>query len=267
MKSHIEENLDKKLLKMLNGKSLEAAEILIKDKEIEHLQDYANNVSIKRLDFNDHGPVHMRKTAINAIKMSKILHDAKIKLNLENEGVGSFEDSCVAILLASFLHDIGMTVGRNNHENYSVILAIPIIERILKEVYNNSLEKQIIIRSLALEGITGHMGTNLIHSLEAGIIPIADGCDMEKGRARIPMILNTEAKVGDIHKYSASEINKVKILKGEKRPIRILVEMNASVGFFQVEEVLFRKINASPIKSYIELYAGVIDKELKCYLG
>ncbi len=35
---------------------------------------------------------------------------------------------------------------------------------------------------------------------------IADGCDMERGRARIPMMLNTESRVGDIHKYSATSI-------------------------------------------------------------
>ena len=32
--------------------------------------------------------------------------------------------------------------------------------------------------------------------------------------------------------------------------------MSESVGFFQVEEVLITKINSSPIKDYIELYAG-----------
>jgi len=42
--------------------------------------------------------------------------------------------------------------------------------------------------------------------------------------------------------------------------------MNASVGFFQVEEVFFPKINNSPVKPYIELYAGVIDREMLRYL-
>ncbi len=102
--------------------------------------------------------------------------------------------------------------------------------------------------------------------MEAGLVLIADGCDMEKGRARIPMILHTASKVGDIHKYSASSIEKVRIEKGEKRPIKITVEMKASVGFFQVEEILIRKIESSPMKRYVELYAGVIGREMKCYL-
>jgi metal-dependent HD superfamily phosphatase/phosphodiesterase len=79
-------------------------------------------------------------------------------------------------------------------------------------------------------------------------------------------MIATESRVGDIHKYSASAIEQVTIDKGEKRPIRISVQMKATVGFFQVEEVLINKINSSPVKPYIELYAGVIGKKMKCYL-
>ena len=42
--------------------------------------------------------------------------------------------------------------------------------------------------------------------------------------------------------------------------------MTASVGFFQVEEVLIGKIMASTIKQYIELYANVIGRDTKRYL-
>ena len=47
---------------------------LIEDPEIEAVQNYANNVSIVRLGYNDHGPVHMRTVCRNALKMIKILH-------------------------------------------------------------------------------------------------------------------------------------------------------------------------------------------------
>ena len=266
MKSYKEKNLDDKLTKKLSGKVLITAELLIEDEEIHILQEQANNVSIKRLGYNDHGPVHMRQVAINAMKMMRILKESGLLLSLEDEGVGNCEDSGIAVLLASFLHDVGMSVGRDNHEEYSIILALPIIERILKKVYPNDLKKQVIVKSTAIEGIAGHMATKKIHSIEAGIILIADGCDMEQGRARIPLLLSTSPAVGDIHRYSASSIQKVSIKKGEKRPIKIQIEMTETVGFFQVEEVLFRKINHSPIKPLIELYAGLIGDEMKCYL-
>ena len=110
------------------------------------------------------------------------------------------------------------------------------------------------------------MSSHKIHSTEAGILLIADGCDMTKGRARIPLAINTTPKVGDIHKYSANAIKWIGIHHGERLPIKIDIEMTAEVGFFQIEEVLLEKINASPAKKYVELYAGVEGEERKCYL-
>ena len=266
MRSRLELSLDKKILNRLTGLPLKTAQILVEDEEIHQLQDYANTVSIKRLRYNDHGPVHMRKVTLNAVIMTELLHEAGVKLNLEQEQVGTFEDSVISILMATFLHDIGMTVGRDGHENMAITLAYPIADRILGRVYGNNLAKRIITRSMAMEGILGHMTTHKIHSLEAGIVLIADGCDMEKGRARIPLMLSTESKVGDIHKYSATSIKKVSIARGSQLPIKITVNMTESVGFFQIEEVLLQKIAASPIKPYIELYAGIDQETMKRYL-
>nr|WP_318692944.1 phosphohydrolase [uncultured Treponema sp.] len=278
MKSPKEISVNEKLITLVKGiielseekedLPLKVMELLIDDEEIQYIQDYANNVSIVRLGYNDHGPVHMRTVCRNALKMTKILHKAGIQTSLEKEQAGTFLDSVAAITLAGFMHDFGMTIGRQDHELYSGIIAYEIINRILESVLpeKKDLKRKIMIRSMALEGIIGHMGTRKIHSLEAGIIQIADGCDMTKGRARIPMELNKTPSVGDIHKYSANSIEKVKILAGQEKPIRIEVNMSSDVGFFQIEEVLLQKINSSPAKNLVELFAGVDGKETKKYL-
>ena len=208
----------------------------------------------------------MRMVTYNSIKMLTILHNKGIKTCLEQENSGTFEDSLCAVILAAFLHDLGMSVGRQDHELFSVHLALPIIDRILLKIFPNDLGKRVIIRSLAIEGIAGHMATRKIHSLEEGLILVADGCDMTKGRARIPLSLNTDPKVGDIHKYSANSIESVSISQGEEHPIHIEIAMSSEVGFFQIEEVLIPKINNSSAKSYIELFAGVENQTLKQYL-
>lgn len=77
------------------------------------------------------------------------------------------------------------------------------------------------------------------------------------------MEINAKPSVGDIHKYSANSIESVKILTGEEKPVKIEVHMSADVGFFQIEE---EKINCSPAKSLVELYAGVEGQEMKKYL-
>ncbi len=224
MKSIKEVSVESKILKRLQNRPecLKLVNYLIEDEELQEMQDYANNVSIKRLGYNDHGPVHM--------------------------------------------HDLGMMIGRQGHEEMSVILAKPIVERALMEVFPHDLHRRVVIRSVVIEAIIGHMASRKIHSTEAGIILIADGCDMTKGRARIPLSINTMPKVGDIHKYSANAINRIRIQHGERKPIKISVEMSADVGFFQVEEVLITKIDSSPAKQFVELYAGVEGQEPKCYL-
>jgi metal-dependent HD superfamily phosphatase/phosphodiesterase len=271
MKSPKELAMDKKLLatvEELTGKGipLTATQMLLEDEEIHAMQEYANTVSIKRLGYNDHGPVHMRTVALNATIMMGLLKQAGIRTSLETEEAGTFEESLVGVLLASFLHDLGMTIGRQDHELHSCYLAYPIIDRLLQEIYPQDIQKRVVTRSLAIEGIVGHMAGRKIHSLEAGIILIADGCDMEKGRARIPMALAHEPRVGDIHKYSANSIETVKLTAGSEKPIRIDVSMSAEVGFFQVEEVLLGKIASSTAKGFVELYASVVGGEPKRYL-
>ena len=268
MKSVKEVSVETKILKRLQSipKGLELVNYLFNDAELQEMQDYANNVSIKRLGYNDHGPVHMRQVTANAIKMLNILHQSGIQTSLEAEEIGNFEDSMCAIILAGMMHDLGMMIGRQGHEEMSVTLAKPIIERAVMHIFPENLHRRTIIKSVAIEAIIGHMSARKIHSIEAGIILIADGCDMTKGRARIPLALNTTPKVGDIHKYSANAIDRIRISHGENKPIRVDVEMTAEVGFFQVEEVLITKINASPAKHLIELYAAVAGQEPKCYM-
>ena len=265
-KSPKEIEIENEILAMLSGKPALAASFVFNDQEAQALQNYANVVSIKRLGFNDHGPVHMRKTAQNALIMFDILSKAGIKFSIEEEKIGTAEDSKVAVLISSLLHDVGMSVGRENHELLGVVFATPIIERTLSRIYDKDIEKKTIVHSLIVEGIAGHMATQDIHSLEAGLVSIGDGCDMEKGRARIIFLLSRTPQVGDIHKYSANSIQRVEIIKGEEKPIRVIVEMTESVGFFQIEEVLFPKILANPVKPYIELYGEVTGEEMRRYL-
>ena len=271
MRSPKEYSLDTKIIVALEDlklseKILETAKLMTADAEIQFAQEYANSVSIKRLGFNDHGPVHMRIVVLNAISMMALIGEAGIKTSLQVEELGDFEDSLCAVIFAAMLHDLGMCVSRQDHELHSAYLAAPIIDRILSKVYEDDLYKKTMIRSLALEGISGHMGNRTIHSLEAGVVQIADGCDMTKGRARIPIALGSGPRVGDIHQYSASSIEEVRLSRGEERPIRVQVFMSSEVGLFQVEEVLMHKIASSTAKGHIELYAQVQDGDPKRYL-
>ena len=250
----------------LSGKAMTGLKLMLASEEIQASQEYANTVSIIRLGYNDHGPVHMRTVALNAVIMFDLLKKAGIKTSLETDGCGDFEDSLLAVLIASMLHDLGMSMGRQEHELHSMTLAIPIIDRLLAEIYKDNMHKRVMIRALSLEGIRGHMGSISVSSLEAGVIQVADGCDMTKGRARIPISLSHATKAGHIHQYSANSIEEVRISTGAEKPIRIDVQMSTEVGLFQVEEVLMQKIAGSTAKPHIELYAQVRDENERRYL-
>lgn len=238
------------------------------DAEIQAIQDYANMVSITRLGLNDHGPVHMKTVCRNALKMLCILHEAGIQTSLENERTGTISDSACAVMIAALLHDSGMTIGRSNHELYSGVISYSLINNLLKELLPGDKEdiRRTVIRSVAMEGIIGHMGTYPVHSIEAGLIQIADGCDMTKGRARIPLEIPSKPTGGDIHKYSANAIEKVRIGQGCECPLRIEIEMTSEVGLFQVEEVLMPKIQSCPARHFVELYANIKNDEVKRYI-
>jgi metal-dependent HD superfamily phosphatase/phosphodiesterase len=250
----------------LSGKAQAALAVLLNDEELQAAQEYANTVSIVRLGFNDHGPVHMRTVAMNALIMLRLLRQAGIKTSLEQDGCGDFEDSVIAALCASILHDLGMGIGRQDHELYGVYLALPILNRVLAEIYSGNLQKQTMVRALTMEGISGHMGTRTIHSIEAGVVQVADGCDMTKGRARIPLAIGNITKGGHIHQYSANSIEKVIIDAGGGKPIRIDVLMSSDSGLFQVEEMLLKKISGSTAKPFIELFAQIRQETELQYL-
>lgn len=257
--------VEEKILERLEGFPREFAERMFRDDVLQALQEYANGVSIARLGMNDHGPVHMRIATQNAIQIFRLLVEAGIEPNLVKENCGSTEDSLIAVMAGSFLHDLGMTIGRDHHELMSVVLAQPHITRLLEEFYPHPGHRE-IMRSLITECIAGHMATQKISSLEAGIVLIADGCDMIGGRARIPMKIAKQAHVGDIHRYSAASITDVRITRGEERPVRVTVAMSESAGFFQIENVLMPKISASPAKAHIELFAVCDGMEPLRYL-
>jgi hypothetical protein len=261
-----EQSLDRALLDRATGPARLLLERLLADQEVYLLHSYANAVSIRRLGYNDHGPVHARITTYNSLKLLQKLHAAGVKTSLEADQVGTFEDSQAAVVLGCFLHDLGMTVTRDAHEWHSIQLADPFIRRYLDEVFPDDPARRVVLRSLAHEVIVGHMGHSRIHSVEAGTVLVADGTDMTRGRSRIPMNMEHDPTVGDMHRYSAGSITRVDITEGDAKPVRITIRMEDRTGLFQVEEVLMGKVKQSPIMGYLEICAIVGEQAPMFYL-
>ncbi len=239
-----------------NNDTLESVVKMVeKDEELRALWKCANVTAIDRMGYSDHGPTHVKIVAKNALKIFRLIRSSRILSSIERNYGLKKEDAEVVVFLAAVMHDIGMSVHRTNHQEYSVTLALPILDKILSEVYSG--EKRVIVRSEVLHAIMTHHSGYRPLTIEAGCVRVADALDMEKGRARIPFTLG---KV-DIHSVSAMSIEKVDIRRGKDVPVEIRITMRNSSGIFQIDHLLREKLKKSGIEKYVKVVAETIEEE------
>lgn len=231
-----------------------ALERINENEEVKTLWRVMNVNAIDRLGMSDHGPVHFQIVANIGIKLLRMLHKEKVQTSIEKDFELTFKHAELVVLLGCLLHDLGMSIDRPNHEEYSLFLA--------KEVMNSVLaflpvHERIIVTSEALHSIISHRSGGHPITLEAGIVRVADALDMTQGRSRIPYEMG---KV-NIHSLSAYAIDEIEIKKGETKPIRIDIVMNNSAGMFQIDELLGNKLKGSGIEEFFEVKAYVKNEQ------
>ena len=215
----------------------------------------SNITAIDRMQINDHGPVHIRIMTNIALRLLRLLVEADIAPSaVEHHGL-DVHDAEVVVVLASALHDVGHVIHRQKHEELSLILAAPLIDEFLVDVYDERVAT--IIKGEVLHAIYTHQRLTQPLTLEAGVVKVADALDMEAGRARIPF----SAGGPTIHSVSAMAIQKVKISRGADRPIKIAIQMTNSAGIFQLDNLLREKLKNSTISGYVEVVAEVSGEE------
>lgn len=230
-----------------------ALQVINQDTEIRTLWRVININAIDRLRMSDHGAVHFQIVANIALRLCRILHKSGVEMTITRDYGLSEQYAELVILLASLLHDLGMSISREGHEEFSLFLANGILHRILDFL---PLEERTIIISEVLHAIIAHRSDGTPYTIEAGIVRVADALDMSEGRSRIPY----EAGKMDIHAVSAAAIDKVELLTGESKPIQINIWMNNSAGIFQVDELLKKKLFGSGLEQYVKVRA-VVENE------
>jgi uncharacterized protein len=241
-------------------------DMLCNDSFLSSQWDMADYIAVTKMQYNAHGKVHAKIVAANALRMLDLLIAAGVqpdivKAELETESgdlieSGEIDDAYLIILTAGLLHDIGNQVNRADHNLHSEILAVPILERILPQVYPEK-RKMGIIRGFILHCIYTHMETTTSYTLEASLLKVADGTDMTKGRGRMPFEMGNV----NINCVSAMSIEEVKIEKGIDKPVSIKISMTNSAGIYQVSEILHKKLVSGMASKYIEISAKTIPEE------
>ncbi len=225
--------------------------------ELHALWRIANVTAVDRLGMSDHGPVHVQIIANIALKLLRLIVDGGVQASVVRDYALENDDAEVVVVLASLLHDVGMSIHREDHERYSLFLARPLIKELLAGTYE--IPTLTVLQSEILHGIIAHRAGGHPLTLEAGIVRVADALDMAKGRSRIPF----EIGMVNIHSVSAAAIEKLEIKRGTKKPVLLSVQMSNSAGIFQLDELLKDKLLGSGLEPHIEVEAYIEGEEKK----
>lgn len=227
------------------------------DDELYALWIAENVTAIDRLNMTDHGPVHVKIVTNLAVRMLRLLMDHGVEPSVVKDYGMSKEDAEVVVALAALFHDVGMSIQRADHESFSLFVAQSMLKTMLEALY--PVAEATILRSEVLHAIIAHRSGGKPLTLEAGIVRIADALDIAKGRSRIPF----EAGGMSIHSVSAAAIEAVRLEAGEKKAVRVVIEMSNSAGVFQLDELFRKKLAGSGLEPYVELEAQVVGEEKK----
>jgi metal-dependent HD superfamily phosphatase/phosphodiesterase len=211
---------------------------------------HMQQVNADRLDMNDHSWVHLQIVLNRALHLFRLLRRRGVRSAMEDVHAMSAEDAEVVIAGGCLLHDIGMSIHRTDHEAYSLFLATAHLDRLLAG-YDEP--ERTVVASEILHAIIGHRSGGRPLTLEAGVVRVADALDMEHGRSRVAY----ETRLPNIHAISAAAIDEVRIVPGERRSVRVEIQMNNAAGVFQVDELLANKLRGSGLEDHVEVVARI----------
>jgi metal-dependent HD superfamily phosphatase/phosphodiesterase len=231
-------------------------DLLLTDPETRANWDMADYLVVVKLGFNDHGEVHHKVVATAAASLLQLLVEGGVQPDVVTSGAGDLDDAFLVTVTAALLHDIGNQVHRVGHPAMSVVLAVPVLGRLLAEIYEDA-EQRFELRGFILHAIHTHDIDVPPLTLEAGIVAVADACDMTKGRSRYAFDTGTIS----IHSVGGLSIERVVIAQGQKKPVRIRVELSNSAGIFPVEEYLVPKVNAGALAPHVEVVVSTSPEE------
>ncbi|MUW14613.1 HD domain-containing protein [Halorubrum sp. CBA1125] len=210
----------------------------------------AQNVNpVDRKGYNDHGAKHVEIVRDRALRLYDLLKAGGVEFNGADQQGLDEADEPVIIALAATLHDIGHVVHRHDHPYYSIPLAADLLDDLLPTFYG--VAEQVRIKAEVLHAILCHHTEEQPLTREAGIVRIADGLDMERGRSRVPY----EEGGRGINTVSSQAIERVSLREGDETPVQVVIRMNNAAGVYQVDSLLKAKIEGSLLEDYVRTIA------------
>jgi len=225
--------------------------------EFRPLINVMNKIVLKVYKYNDHGIIHALLTTRRSLEIFRILQRKGYKMTAEELG-GNEQWSKFIISIGSLLHDLGNAIHRKYHYLFSVVLVKDKVLEYAKELVKG--ENYLLLTYLTLDAIFSHDEAVESITMEASIVTMADGLDIEAGRSRLKHDPNTI----DIHSVSAYSIDKVLIEENDDPnvPLKVVIHMNNLAGVFQVDEILRKKVENSLLMGRVLVEIIANDKKM-----
>ncbi|HEV7752858.1 MAG TPA: phosphohydrolase [Baekduia sp.] len=212
---------------------------------------HAAGINAQRLGMSDHSWVHIQIVTNIALRLSRLLSKRGVGPSVVGDYGLSERDAEVIIAAATLFHCVGMSIHRQDHEQFSLFLTADKLPKLLAPMYDEPTRS--IIVAEASHAIISHRSKGAPFTIEGSIVRVADALDMAKGRSRVPF----EQLLPNIHSLSSYAIDSVKISPGREKAVRVEIEMNNSAGIYQVDEGLGTKLRNTPLAEHLEVVARI----------
>jgi len=214
------------------------------DEELRQWWRSANLMAVERLGLSDHGETHIRIVANASLRLLRLLMENGFGTATANQAGLSREDAEVVVVLAAALHDIGLAIHYDQHQDFSLPLALEKARQLLANIY--PVRERTILLAETLHAIATHHTGRRCLTLEASVLRVADALDMTKGRSRTPA--DHALTVG---------IEEVTLQRGEQFPVRIQIRMTQAAGVGYAETMLRERLHETMLSGQVEAVASI----------
>lgn len=215
------------------------------DDELRQFWRCANVNAVERLGLSDHGETHVRIVANAGLRLLRLLVEAGQAPGLMHHPGLAREDAEVAVVLAAALHDLGLVVHYDQHDEFGLALSVEKARELLAGLY--PVRERTILIAEVLHAIATHVSDRCCLTLEAGVLRVADALDMSKGRSRM------------LDHASSSTIEEVILHRGAARPVRIEIHMTSAAGLAHTEAALRHRLGTTRLEDQFEIVARIED--------
>jgi hypothetical protein len=223
----------------------------VNDPEVTAYLNAQNINAVVRKGYNDHGPKHVSIVRDRALRLYELLKRGGVEFNGARQQGLDEADEAVVVALAATLHDIGHVVHRDRHSYYSIPLAADLLDRFLGGLDYYDTAAAVRVKAEVLHAILCHHTEEEPLTLEAGVVRVADGLDMERGRSRIPY----EKGGRGINTLSSQAIRDVTLEPGDGAAVLVEIEMVNAAGVYQVDGLLKEKLRGSGLDDHVRIVA------------